>query len=67
MYSHVSVTTVNPITSSLSFDDLKASLIEKITAAAQGRLHELHSVIMLAATLYSSLFPGADMSKARLN
>lgn len=57
MYSHVSVTTVNPITSSLSFDDLKASLIEEITAAAQAGWHELHSVINVGSERYTHPIP----------
>lgn len=57
LYAHVSVTTVNPVTSKLSFDDLKASLEQEIAAAAQAGWHELHSVMNVGSENYTHPVP----------
>lgn len=57
VYSHVSVSTVNPITSPLGFDGLKASLEREIAAAAEAGWHELHSVINVGSENYTHPIP----------
>ena len=45
LYTHVSVTAVNPVIFQGSFDELKDRIVREIAAAAEGNWHELHSVI----------------------
>ena len=45
MYTHVSVSCVNPVTYAGSFDELTERLMKEIKAAASGNWHELHSMI----------------------
>ena len=45
LYSHVSITPVNPVIFAGSFDDLKKRIEEEIAAAASCGWHELHSII----------------------
>ena len=57
LYSHVSVTTVNPITSKLTFDELRECLEQEIAAAAQAGWNELHSVINVGNERYTHPIP----------
>lgn len=57
VYTHVSVSQVNPVASSLSFDELRATLEEEIAAAAAAGWHELHSCINAGMERYEHPIP----------
>jgi len=57
MYTHVSVSPVNPVIFKGTFDDLKDRIVREITAAAKGNWHELHSVINMESERYEHKAP----------
>lgn len=57
LYTHVSVSPVNPVTSPLGFDGLAQSLERQIAAAAAAGWRELHSVINCGSERYAHPVP----------
>lgn len=57
LYTHVSVTPVNPVIFEGTFDELKVRLEREIAAAAAGNWHELHSCINTDMERYESPIP----------
>lgn len=57
MYTHVSVSVVNPLIYEGGFDRLQKSLEEEIAAAAAGNWHELHSCINAGMERYEHPIP----------